>query len=132
MNGHVGCAYVFGGRPCKVSLPSVSSVFTAELTAIFEALQCARTDGRVHFLLCTDSMSSMQAIDSCFPRNPLVSRIHDLLAGLRDAGIRVTFLWLPSHMGIAGNELADRYATISYFSNTFYIIKLGRRIIRNI
>ena len=40
----------------------------------------------------------------------LVFRVAHILAGLRDLGSMVEFMWAPSHVGIVGNEVEDRVA----------------------
>ncbi|XP_068085700.1 probable cytochrome P450 301a1, mitochondrial [Anabrus simplex] len=80
---------------------------SSKLFAILEALQFALGDERKYFLMCTNSLSSLHSIDTCFPQHPLVQWIHDLLGRLSEAGSRSTFVWLPSHVAIAGNELVD-------------------------
>ena len=37
-------------------------------------------------------------------------RVAHILAGLRDLGSIVEFMWAPSHVGLVGNEVADRVA----------------------
>ena len=92
------------------SLNKNSSVFTAELYAIFSCLlMILKRSGR-SFAVFSDSLSSIQAIQDLYSNNPLVSAIHSLLIRLSESGKKVTLCWVPSHIGIQGNELADKLA----------------------
>ena len=55
-------------------------------------------------------MSSLQAIDSCKGENPLIFNILKDHSQLINSGKSVTFCWIPSHVGIRGNENADTAA----------------------
>ena len=44
--------------------------------------------------------------------------IRNLHTELYNTGFRITFLWIPSHCGIQGNELADLYAKQSLCLDT--------------
>ncbi|KAG5891271.1 hypothetical protein JTB14_020442 [Gonioctena quinquepunctata] len=59
---------------------------------------------------CTDSLSSVQALQDPFSRDPLVRIILAPINWLRSQNKSVSFLWIPSHYGIAGNELVDSAA----------------------
>ena len=50
------------------------------------------------------------ALRAFYPSNPLVQDILSCLISLDRAGKTVKFCWIPSHVGIAGNELADAAA----------------------
>ena len=52
----------------------------------------------------------MQALQNKNLANPLVSDLLVKLSNLRDSDTDIIFCWLPSHMGIRGNEMADRAA----------------------
>jgi ribonuclease HI len=87
------------------------SILTAELFAILHALkyiESSRPEKR--FLICSDSLSSLQAIDTLYSPHTLVQEIHSLLASLSSRDVTVVFCWVPGHVGIQGNELADRAA----------------------
>ena len=58
-------------------------------------------------LILTDSLSSLLALRSFNPRHPFVHDILSRLTSLDQAGKSVQFCWVPSHVGIAGNERAD-------------------------
>ena len=49
------------------------------------------------------------------PRRPttVVSEIHDIVDKLSLAQIEITLAWLPSHVGLHGNEQADKLAKLS-------------------
>ena len=57
-------------------------------------------------MIITDSLSSLQALKSQKLNNPIVSNILHMchyLSGHKD----IIFCWVPSHIGIQGNERAD-------------------------
>ena len=107
----VGCAAVTSGGPCKMRLPDRCSVYTAELQAIKIALVQIKESTHNAFVICSDSLSALQAIEYRDINHPLVLDIltehHSLL---RRSGKVIMFLWVPSHVGIPGNDRADRAA----------------------
>jgi len=52
-------------------------------------------------------LSSLQAIESCKVENPLILKILKGHNQLINSGKSITFCWIPSHVGIRGNEDAD-------------------------
>jgi len=58
----------------------------------------------------SDSLSSLQAIDSCKVENPLILKILKDHSQLINSGKSITFCWIPSHVGIRLNENADTAA----------------------
>ena len=106
----VGCAFVCGRDTRSFSLPEHSSVFSAELVAIDKALRFIEVSDDTEHAILTDSLSSLLALRAFHPSNPLVQDILSLLTSLDHAGISVSFCWIPSHVGIAGNEQADAAA----------------------
>jgi ribonuclease HI len=91
------------------------SIYTAEMIAIKEALQYVRDHQITKTLILSDSLSVLQSIETGHsPTRPntlitVQSVIHDIY---KYNGI-VSFMWVPSHVGIAGNERADKLAKLS-------------------
>ena len=106
----VGCAFVAGRDTRSFSLPANASVFTSELTAILKALCFIEVGYEDRHVIFTDSLSGLLAIRTVYPKHPLVQDILVRLTALDEAGKSVTFCWIPSHVGIRGNELADAAA----------------------
>lgn len=96
----------FSGR----RLHLMSSVFTAELYAIKLALITLRVQENRACALYSDSRSALQAIQNSRSTNKLILEIQELVAGLLRQQVTVTFCWIPSHVGIEGNEAADKAA----------------------
>ena len=106
----VGCAFVLGDTTRTFTLPSSCSVFTAELVAILKALCLIEVSEHRKSIIVSDSLSSIQSIAAYNPENALVQDILLKLTSLREGGKKVVFCWIPSHVGVRGNEQADEAA----------------------
>jgi len=84
-----------------------TSIFTAELYAILQALYFIQKDRSTKYVIFTDSLSSLQALNIFNQDNRLVRRIIKVVKSLHDIGRILMFCWIPSHVGLAGNEAAD-------------------------
>jgi len=108
--GIVGAAAVSELKRSSSSLPSVASIFTAELVGLRLALNIVEELEICDSLICSDSLSSLESLSNCNTRNELVRRLRIKLHEMTNKGFRVTLCWVPSHCGIPGNELADQAA----------------------
>ena len=106
----VASAYVcpYGTRGYR--LRDGCSIFTAEVEAINKALTYVKVSTRKSFVIFSDSMSVLQAIESQESKNPLVNGVYQACQQILSDGKFITFCWLPSHSDIRGNEDADRAA----------------------
>jgi kelch-like protein 2/3 len=62
------------------------------------------------FIVFSDSLSSIQALESSDFSNPLVVKILEKCHAILERGQRVVLAWCPGHVGIPGNEKVDRLA----------------------
>jgi ribonuclease HI len=98
-------------------LPASYSIFSAEAAAVLSALKYViATEMIGPVLICTDSKSllttiaNLQSVDT---KNFIVSDIRNKLQDLIKNGIQIRLLWVPSHIGLHGNEQADTLARAS-------------------
>ena len=110
------CA-VFSANPIiekAWSRSSGTSIFSAEIWAIKKALDTAYhlEDYFQNVFIMVDSQSAIQAI--CSPDakkvNPLPLQVINSAKSLKSMGTKVTLVWVPSHVGIPGNEKVDKLA----------------------
>jgi len=112
MNNSTASACIILNHTLMKRLPDHFSVFSAELHAISMSLSHIQQYTQHRYIIFTDSLSSLQGINSYNPQNPLVTNIQNQLHHLLLI-TNVIFCWIPSHIGIAGNELADKAAKIA-------------------
>ena len=86
------------------------SIFTAEVEAIDKALKYVKVSSVERFVIFSDSMSVLQAIESQESKIPLVNRVLQTCQEILSNGKFITICWIPSHRDITGNEDADRAA----------------------
>jgi len=100
----VGCS--------SVRIPGGSSTLQAELHAILRALEAAEAYELPSLLVCTDSLGSLQTLQLATPgdNHLLVETVHELLDRRETKGQETIFYWVPSHVGVRGNEAADKAA----------------------
>jgi len=95
------------------SLSKGSSVFSSELLAIGKALEhvYAKDNPPPEIYILSDSKAAISAITSLkLIFNPHCLSILNNIECLQAVGSRVTLVWIPSHVGIVGNEKADSLA----------------------
>ena len=85
-----------------------SSIFTAEAKAILKAIQHIKNSTPNDYIIFSDSLSCLQAIKHCKTDHPVIRDILKLHNTFLQCDI--VFCWLPSHMGIRGNNKADTAA----------------------
>ena len=105
----VASAAILDGELYQFRLPNNSSVFSAELKAIDLALNHIEQDAYWRYIIYTDSLSAMQALEGETTDNPLIVSFLEKLSRLCER-VDIVFCWLPSHVGISGNEEADKAA----------------------
>ena len=90
-------------------LPDGSSIFTAEAKAVELALDYITTCKLKKIVIFSDSLSVLKALDHTSSKNhqiqKLIEKIHEI-----SKSKEIILCWLPSHIGISGNEFADRKA----------------------
>ena len=86
------------------------SIFTAEARAILLALECIEHSNRNRFVIFTNSISCLRALDHLKTDHPIISQILSKLNSLTATGFDGHLCWLPGHVGIPGNARADRAA----------------------
>ena len=106
----VAAAAVCNDDKWSVRLPDHASIFSAEAHAILLALNAIQQSTHSKFIILSDSLSSLQSIENRNLHNPLVMNICNKIHKLITSGNSICFIWIPSHIGISGNTLADSEA----------------------
>ena len=105
----VGCSVVSTIYTAKLRLPDNASIFSAEVKAIDIALKFIETVNNDKFIIFCDSLSVLQSLRNKNIRNPLIAKVlqkHSDLTPMKS----IVYCWIPGHVGISGNEMADRAA----------------------
>ena len=67
--------------------------------------------------IITYSRSSIRAIRKLYPQTPIMIQIQDLI---KNSDKNFTLCWVPSHIGIGGNERADSLAVATTSNETIH------------
>ncbi|GFO15241.1 Pol-like protein [Plakobranchus ocellatus] len=88
-----------------------ASVFSAELEGIALALTEIRKLSKYHkkFVIYSDSLSALQAIQSTNFKVIDIRRLYNLIRKF-PPHVHISFVWIPAHVGIQGNENVDKLA----------------------
>ena len=100
------------GTTSSLSIPAgdLSSNYRAEVHALKAATELLIEENcnQQNFVLLSDSLSALQSLTNG-PTDLHTQQLHNSLRTLSDNN-RVVLQWVPAHVGIAGNETADRLA----------------------
>ena len=107
---HVSASAVCSTDILKANLPDYSSIFSAEAVALKLAVQYIQRQVIRKTVIFSDSLSCLQSLQSKNTQHPVILEIIELLTYLNNVNTEVVFSWIPGHVGIHGNEKADRIA----------------------
>jgi len=85
----VASAAVFGQQVYSVRLPSASSIFSAEANTMLLALKFVASSDKSKFMICSDSISCLLAIESCKTQNLFILKIVEFFKSLVTIGKHV-------------------------------------------
>jgi len=101
------------GIALKHKLPSDTSIFSAEAWAIYQALILAESSQNKKSTIFCDSKSVLEALSSHQKKsctNYLIPLCRSKYHSLTCSNFIIDLVWIPSHVGIPGNERTDSFA----------------------
>ena len=113
LNCSVGCAFVIPEMSIgqSWSLPPSTTIFNAELWALLKAINFIFTLDYDDAIIFCDSLSSLKAIlNHHSSKDSILRSVINAIISCKSTGIRIRFVWIPSHINIPGNEEADKLA----------------------
>ena len=105
-----GSVAVHLGRHRTSSLPTSASIPLTELHGLHFAIEMIGDTNGNDIVIFSDSMSSILMIRNRYSLHPVVKQLQYDVHHLNSSGKVVTFVRVPSHVGIEGNEIADEVA----------------------
>ena len=109
----IGSAFLHLGISYSWTLPCEARNYTAELYAIWQALLYMETIPDYKYLICSDSLSAIQALKNPYNKDPIIQKCLARLMWLESHRKTTSFVWIPNHAGIHGNEFADQAARLA-------------------
>uniref|UniRef100_A0A6P7FTJ1 Uncharacterized protein LOC114332505 n=1 Tax=Diabrotica virgifera virgifera TaxID=50390 RepID=A0A6P7FTJ1_DIAVI len=113
ING-VGACFLTSHEHSIYKLSPETSIFTDELSAIIKALTFILKKKLPKSLIL---LAVMTSISQVYPSHPTLQQIKLILYHIYQNNLTVEFFWVPSHVGINGNEKAARSAVTSTASS---------------
>lgn len=102
----------------QCGLPFPASTTTAEIAGLHLAADLAADLRPPRVTIFCDSKAALQHLQQPHKHAPTVAALHAKLTHLASGGCEVCVQWVPTRVGIAGNEAADRLAKAAHSGDT--------------
>jgi ribonuclease HI len=120
-NGNVGYGVYCAKENINLQTPlhNSHSIFEAELLAIQQALSIIisipKNEQKQNFVIFTDSLSVIKSLENFIQHtnDALISQTMELINKIDTQNKTVILCWIPSHIGIQGNDKADKLANLA-------------------
>lgn len=146
-NQDTGAGIYFPQQNISLAIPihSSNSIFNAELYAIAYALTTIlnfNTPVSKTYAIYSDSLSAIKFLQNTNPQSysDLQLQIYETYTNLTNLGFNISLIWIPSHIGIIGNEKADLLAkqasmqicqnTIAHYTQNEIYILLDKELLK--
>ena len=96
-------------KTLRKRLPKEPSIFSAEICALNLALKLVLTSNKEKFIIRSDSISVLQSLKNTKFDNHFIVKLQNKLNSMNHSKKGI-FCWIPSHIGIQGNDKADSLA----------------------
>lgn len=112
MNNRTGYSVCHNQSVIKKRMNGACSIFHAEYLAVITALTIIKNQNSIkEYVICSDSLSVILNIQKKNRiNNKLKDKVQLLNKEIEAKGSSAIFMWIPSHIGIPGNEKADQEA----------------------
>lgn len=110
IDNRTGAAIVSDFYQQQIPLPDAISTYSGELIGIREACWWIEQNGNQNakYVICSDSLSSVLSLKELYSKSSLVQNIQTSISYVKtNKNITIRLMWIPSHVGIKGNEEAD-------------------------
>ena len=108
-NNGTGCGAVLHKKTLKKRLLKEASIFSTKICAINLALKLVSTSNKEKLIIHLVSISVLQSLKNTKLDNPFIVKLLNKLNSMNHSK-KVIFCWIPSHIGIQGNDKADSLA----------------------
>ncbi|XP_077514883.1 uncharacterized protein LOC144125401 [Amblyomma americanum] len=107
------------GESRQARLPFVASSTTAELAALHLAADILESHPALQTVaILSDSRVALQLLQEPRSRLPIVRKLAARLDSICSHGCSISLAWIPSHVGVPGNEEADALAKAAHGHRT--------------
>lgn len=97
-------------EPQTDRINSRASIYTAEAYAIDITLKIIDSSSQLLFLVISDSLSCLISLNQVNILDHIILKLKLKFHYLSQKGKNITMIWIPSHIGLKGNEEADSLA----------------------
>jgi ribonuclease HI len=105
----VGASVIYKENKIMIIIPNLCTISSAEAIVISHSLDIIKQNKITKSIILNDSLSTLTNIQNYLQPNDISKKTQNQISSLELQSQSITMIWIPSHVGIQGNELVDSY-----------------------